>query len=314
MQQKELKNKYIDKQQYIIEHRNKDVRAIGITDYAGKPFLEMDFAERKMSELIKDDEPFLIGRIGETEMRTISEYRSGLWFKRSCRIASHCICNNAGFFPNNPFAINKFCKKYYVSMLNIDYLALFAWNNEEKFMECSNELKGSFLSRVVGVLHCDYKWTSALKGKKVLVISPFEKSIQKQFARKTFIFGENSNILPDFELITLKAVQSIGGKGADGFSDWFDALEYMEKKIDVIDFDVALIGCGAYGIPLGSYIKNSGRQAIVVGGYLQLMFGIIGKRWEDDPIVKEYVNEYWVRPSEEEKPTLFGKVEDGCYW
>ncbi|WP_274095727.1 hypothetical protein [Riemerella anatipestifer] len=40
---------------------------------------------------------------------------------------------------------------------------------------------------------------------------------------------------------------------------WFDALEDMKNKIDLVDFDVAIIGCGAYGLPLASYIKNKGK-------------------------------------------------------
>ena len=128
------------------------------------------------------------------------------------------------------------------------------------------------------------------------------------------IFSDSSQILPDFELVTLRAVQSIGGKGAEGFNDWFSALSYMETEINNIDFDIALLGCGAYGLPLGSYIKSIGKQAIVVGGCLQLLFGIMGKRWENDEVIKEYINKYWVRPAENEKPYLAGNVEDGCYW
>lgn len=298
----------------IVEQRNKNVREIGISEYAGKPFLEMDEAERKMSDLIKSDEPFLVARIGETEMRTISEYQSHRWLKKSCRIASYCICNNAGFFPNNPFAINKFCKFYLNSIYDIDYLALFAWPSEEKYLEKSQKLKGSFVSRVVDVLQCDYKWSRALKGKRVLVVSPFEESIKKQYLKKDLIMKKAGDVLPDFELLTYKAVQSIGGKGAEGYKSWFEALSYMEQEIGKMDFDIALLGCGAYGVPLGAYIKALGKQAIVIGGCLQLMFGINGKRWSNDKVITDIVNEYWVYPSDEERPVRADEVEGGCYW
>ena len=124
-------------------------------------------------------------------------------------------------------------------------------------------------------------------------------------------------------IITLKAVQSIGG--TEKFSTWFDALDYMKQQIDGIDFDIALIGCGAYGMPLAAHIKRSGKQAIHFGGSLQLLFGIRGKRWETSEYGKTYftdgigkypslVNNYWIRPYETSKFKGAEKVEGGCYW
>ena len=41
---------------------------------------------------------------------------------------------------------------------------------------------------------------------------------------------------------TIKAVQSIAGEEVL-YSDWFEALESMQKQISESDFDIALIGC-----------------------------------------------------------------------
>ena len=53
-----------------------------------------------------------------------------------------------------------------------------------------------------------------------------------------------------------------------------------------------------------------------MGGYTQLLFGILGKRWETHfPEIFKYANlEYWTRPQDKEKPKGFEKVEGGCYW
>lgn len=51
--------------------------------------------------------------------------------------------------------------------------------------------------------------------------------------------------------------------------------------MDAVDYDIVLLGCGAYGFPLAAYAKRRGKQAIHMGGSLQLLFGIKGKRWED---------------------------------
>ena len=54
----------------------------------------------------------------------------------------------------------------------------------------------------------------------------------------------------------------------------------MVKEIEKKDFDIALIGAGAYGMPLAYKIKKMGKKAIHIGGSLQCLFGIKGSRWE----------------------------------
>ena len=53
----------------------------------------------------------------------------------------------------------------------------------------------------------------------------------------------------------------------------------MIKEIQMQEFDLCLIGCGAYGLPLAAAVKKMGKQAIHIGGSLQLLFKIKGKCW-----------------------------------
>jgi hypothetical protein len=122
-------------------------------------------------------------------------------------------------------------------------------------------------------------------------------------------------LLPAFELDVIPAVQSIAGQKTQ-FVDWFVALESMKEEIAKRTFDVCILGCGAYGFPLASFVKKMGGKAIHLGGVTQLIFGIKGKRWENF-IVYPYenlFNKYWVRPSNEEVPKNSKIVEGGCYW
>ena len=82
--------------------------------------------------------------------------------------------------------------------------------------------------------------------------------------------------MPEFELSCVKAVQTIADEKDDRFKDWFDALNYMYRECMKRDFDIALIGCGAYGMPLAVRLKQAGKQAVHIGGSLQLLSGIIG--------------------------------------
>ena len=155
-------------------------------------------------------------------------------------------------------------------------------------------------------------WSRALAGKKVLVIHPFAKTIEAQYQKRENLW-ENKDVLPAFELKTIKAVQSIAGEKTP-FKDWFEALHHMEEQMDAIDYDIAIIGCGAYGFSLAAHAKRKGKKAVHLGGATQILFGVKGKRWDDMPAVNKFYNEYWVRPLPEETPARKNSVEGGCYW
>ena len=121
-------------------------------------------------------------------------------------------------------------------------------------------------------------------------------------------------MLPAFQsLQTIKAVQTIASQTSE-YKDWFAALDYMKAEIDKKDFDIAIIGCGAYGFPLAAHVKRKGKKAIHLGGPTQMLFGIKGKRWIDNPNFNEIINEHFIFPNESDKVPNANKVEGACYW
>ncbi len=157
-------------------------------------------------------------------------------------------------------------------------------------------------------------WTDVLEGHRVLVIHPFEESIQYQYKNHREEIFPGTNMLPKFDLQTIKAVQTIADSTDERFETWFDALDYMTDEASKRDFDIALIGCGAYGFPLASRIKDMGKIAVHMGGCLQTLFGIMGQRWENSDKMKDCITDAWIYPSETERPKGLEKVENGCYW
>lgn len=156
-------------------------------------------------------------------------------------------------------------------------------------------------------------WTKVLKGRKVLVIHPFSEDIASQYNNHRTQIWEDPEVLPEFDLITYKSVQSmLGIKTA--YRDWFKALEKMEEDISQIDFDIALIGCGAYGMPLAAFVKSLGKQSVHLAGWTQTLFGIIGERWINNPRVSKMMNVYWIHPSAFNIPAEAKKIENGAYW
>jgi hypothetical protein len=137
------------------------------------------------------------------------------------------------------------------------------------------------------------------------------KSIKTQYDRRELLF-ENSDVLPNFELITLQA------KYFDDpiFNSWQKIYNYYLEEITKVDFDVAILGCGSWGMPIAAEIKRKGKVALHLGGATQVLFGITGNRWETQypGFTKKFVNSYWVRPLEEETPQWAQNYEDSCYW
>lgn len=120
--------------------------------------------------------------------------------------------------------------------------------------------------------------------------------------------------MPEFSKIDfIKAVQSSANLKTE-FNTWTDALNSMKTEIDKIDFDVAILGCGAYAMPLGSYIKEKGKIAIIMAGATQLLFGIKGNRWDAQEKYQKLYNENWVKPNKNETPKENKVVEGGSYW
>lgn len=283
-----------------------------VRSYADRKTLLCDEANLTIADSIEKGKPFMVARFGSTELYNMGVF--DLNFQPKYKIALHTLTNNGGFFPKDEKLARKFTQIMSESSKEIDMLAFWNMFREEYYIKkyMSSETK-LFQLRWLEPWFSSKPWTRALKNKKVLVIHPFEDTIQMQYKKRKRLFT-NKDILPDFELYTLKAVQTLAGERNERFRTWFEALEWMTNEALKINFDIALIGCGAYGMPLAANLKKAGRQTIHMGGVLQVLFGIKGKRWDTDPFVSALYNEYWVRPGEKEKLKNMHLVEGECYW
>ena len=278
-----------------------------------KPILAGEDGNNLCKEYLLDDKPCMLGRIGTIEMGVLQaclDKRAGL-LKEVGEYRINLICRNAGFFPNSEEAIEKFEKIYLDATKDVDVLGVFCNHMEDFFIKeyAPNAKLVQFTT--YEPFYYEHPWSYALEGKKVLVIHPFVDSINYQYKRRELLF-DNPEVLPKFELSTIKAVQTISNNTA-GFDSWFDALDYMKGEIDKADFDIALIGCGAYAYPLASYVKRLGKKSVVTAGATQLLFGIKGARWDNAETPVPY-KDTWIRPNQAETPSGSKDVENGCYW
>lgn len=264
----------------------------------------------KIAEAISKKQPYMIGRGGAVELRCVEEYLHTGKFSAAIKEEIQ-VC--AGFFPSTDKMLIEFCKYYMNCMAKADLLALWGVGAESEVIEkyCK---QGEFtVLEALEPYYFDSPWSYYLKDKNVLIIHPFVDSIQTQYLKRNDLF-ENKKILPEFKSLScVKAVQSNAGE-ITKYKSWFEALDYMKSEIRKVEFDVAIIGAGAYSLPLAAYVKELGKIAVQMSGSTQILFGIKGKRWENIPEVSRLFNDSWVKPQASETPKGNIKVEGGSYW
>ncbi|NBH84787.1 hypothetical protein D7X88_16355 [bacterium C-53] len=268
-------------------------------------------AIQKLKDRIVGSEAFLFARWGTIEGDIVYKIKAGV---EPTSAEYFSLKQNAGVFPITKDVIDLYCETMGDAACEVDMLCVFYWQKHLNWWVQWFSRDTILVSSGLEYPFFSDPWTKALEGLKVLVIHPFSELIYKQYEKREKLFV-NHDVLPEFELITYKAVQSLGGN--NDYKSWIEALKCMQNDIADINFDIALIGCGAYGMPLGAFIKKElHKKAIHMGGSLQILFGIKGRRWESESYDYQHklYNEYWVRPTEDLKPKGYENVEDGCYW
>ena len=291
-----------------------------------------DKASDMIYNLLMQDKPCMIARFGSTELSAIVNYLGvhapkhsiikyikreipEWWWDKNVKYNMQTC---SGFFPPTEENLYRFSEMMLEDAKEVDILG--SWLKNEYYIPNYTTYK-KIAILLLEPFWSKHPWSQILENKKVLVIHPFAETIEQQYKKRELLF-KNPEILPSFELHTLKAVQSLGG--SNQFPNWFEALNWMKNEMDKIDYDICLIGCGAYGFPLAAYAKRQGKKAVHMGGALQLLFGISGKRWEDPKYGSATLkrngaytglfNKYWCRPNEQENPPIAIQVEGGCYW
>lgn len=278
---------------------------------------------------LESGSPFFAARFGvgefEATVRGFDIKTPGGWIRKTIRLLlgrtgpfwwdnsiKAGLNNNAGFFPPTSDALQHFSDLVVQDARQIDVLGAYPDMP-------SHFLKGVLpQAKLVPIFDLEpfwnaRHWTQCLKGKKVLVVHSMPDTIQAQYAKRATLF-KTPDMLPDFKLIPYRSVNSAMGLKTE-FPDWFAALEKMKCDIAQLDFDIALLGCGAYGMNLGAFIKHDlGRSAMHIGGMLQLLFGIRGQRWDAVPLYNTLYTDNWTRPLPHEVPAANARIENGCYW
>lgn len=275
-------------------------------------------SNEKIIDLIKKEKPFIVSRLGiGSETYITYNYNTHNIINKNYYYA---LSNNAGIYHNNDNNVLEFIKEYDKCLQNSNLLACF----KESIQEMQNYFYTKYnidtiISRTLEPFYIIQEnikpWSHYLVNKKVLIINPFVESFQKQNENGWKMFKNEYIFLPGQKFVYYKSYNTSAGNHIH--SSWLETLEIMKNDISKLDFDIALLGCGGYGLPLCNFIKMElNKSAIYVGGGLQLLFGVKGKRWETHPIISKIIkeNDNFIPPSGDEILKNNEKIEGGCYW
>lgn len=279
--------------------------------YRNITILTMADGNKLIGQLLKKQTPSAIGKIGATENQVIREFLSQGKINSSSK-SCQFLYSYSGVFPKNNKIIETFCVQFIDAIKNLDLLA--AWFNYGEANIIKNyaiQAKAIDLKALEPYYHED-PWSRYLENKKILVIHPFAESIEKQYKNRSKIWV-NKDCLPVFELNTIKAPLSDSIVKSE-FDSWIEALNYMKNEMEQKEFDVLIVGAGAYSIPLVAHAKKMGKVGIHLGGATQILFGIKGGRWDNHEIGQKFYNDYWIRPSKQETPENLTQVRTSEYW
>uniref|UniRef100_A0A6C0E1S4 GT-D fold-like domain-containing protein n=1 Tax=viral metagenome TaxID=1070528 RepID=A0A6C0E1S4_9ZZZZ len=152
---------------------------------------------------------------------------------------------------------------------------------------------------------------SMMHNKKVLIISSFDGLVKQQYESGNLnkIYVNFPNLI---KLETIKFPYCFHNNGPH--NNYFETLDTVFQEIKQIDFDIAILGCGAYGHMLCHKIDTElNKDAIYVGGSIQTLFGIASSREKQHGKIQ--INEYWISDIPAEyRPVNYQLIENGCYW
>ena len=291
---------------------------------------EKDYVEYGSQEIYKEIQSALeegrgslIGRHGTIELTMLLLY---IQLNMVDLQKAHTLETNAGIFPNTRDSVKQWCEEYRAAGRQTDIfaagwykpLAISEWKYLQK--ESPNVKYIPLRSLEPYYVEPETSWLKALEGQRVTVVSSFAASMSEQLAYMDQIWFKKPSFFP--KTTNWSFVRSyycpIMAKGQcqwpEPVESWMEAIDYLEEEVLKTNPKIVLIGCGGLAMILGARLKQKGIVSIVMGGAIQILFGIKGKRWDTHPIISSFYTSDWLYPNQSEIPGAFKEIEGGCYW
>jgi len=285
--------------------------------------------------------PLFYGRIGGSDTDTAMDYLEGLMAKESDKALldrvkphQHILEEYNGYYDKDQqeYSLLRFCNELlgnyksltHASVVGEKWLTLYFRNNINPTFWVDIGEKARVYDHLLELIQKDDKYVflypfpfiekttshpwsmfnafrTILRDRKVLVVSPFSRTIERNFSNRNQFFKNYE--YPAFALKTHASPITYKGLPEELYPhrNWFATVEAMKRDIGNIDFDIALLSCGSYAMPIGDFIcQTLKKKAIYVGGVLQLYFGIMGRRYMNPFFLDQINQEFFVHAEERE--------------
>ena len=154
--------------------------------YRGVDILPAAAGNDLARDLLESGQPFLFGRCGATEMRTVADWLQNGGHNFTDRTRAD-IRNLSGVFPTDDATLDKFCRLYVKTAQSAELLALWNVGAEREVIRGCDATRFTELRALEPYYHAR-PWSAALAGKRVLVVHPFRRTILAQYEKRTQLF------------------------------------------------------------------------------------------------------------------------------
>jgi hypothetical protein len=275
-------------------------------------------------ECLSQNKGCLIGRNGTVELEVLLNYNR---YKKFFKDMTFTLERNAGVFPQDEQSLRQWVQETTAASKTCDIVAA-GWYAPLRQQELLflNQVNPSYQCVPLRSLEPYYvgqqlRWTALLSDQRVGVVSSFTKTMQKQLKQRNAVWGSQvDSYLPDsaefvfFQTGYSPSIANGHAEWSPPADTWISAIDTLEKNILASNVRIVLIGCGGLGMPLAQRLRSAGKIVLVLGGAIQVLFGIKGERWKHHDVIGKLWNQAWVYPSEDETPKGASLVERSCYW
>jgi len=164
----------------------------------------------------------------------------------------------------------------------------------------------------------DNCYLPAFAGQRLLLICPFAGLLRERATRTTFerVWARTGQRWFDPDAVdALELPYGFEPSTEARYGTILNLAEHVAAEMATRQFDVALVAAAALNIPLVVAAKRLGKVAIGLGGHLQVLFGVAGRRWHQDPEwPARYFNAWWIDMPLERRPAGYLACDNGSYW
>jgi hypothetical protein len=226
-----------------------------------------------------------------------------------------------GVFPADPAFYRDFNRFYVPHLRNIDSLGVFYYPWELRIVR-QYALPGKLVyygdqqTNRYGAGTENECYLPYFRGRRILIVCPFAGILKERATKEIFegiyaSVGKKQWFYPK-SVDGLEFPYGFSAETQERYATAIDLFGDIASELEQRDFDVALIAAGGLAIPLASRVKSMGKVALDLGGHLQAIFGVLGKRHRNRSWSR---NEWCIDMPERYRPPEADEVCDGgAYW